>query len=321
MQTQARPLIVIAGPTGVGKTASSLELAKCIGGEIVSADSMQVYRGLDIGTAKLPPEERQDIPHHLLDCLDVHEPFHVARFQELAKEAIDAIHERGHIPMLVGGTGFYLQAIARDIDFSGAGEDTERRQKWAEQAEREGPEALHAELQKIDPDAAEAIHPNNVKRVIRALEFHALTGERISEHNAREKERTGPYTLCTFVLTDDRARLYQEIDRRVDSMVEQGLEQEAYGLYQLSLPAECTATKAIGYKEWFPYFAGTYAREEAIRLIKQNTRHYAKRQWTWFRMWPDAHWIDKQEMPGTEQIVSCMMQYLKEAGIVCGSEE
>lgn len=215
-----RPLIVLTGPTAVGKTALSLELAKAVGGEILSADSMQVYRGMDIGSAKIRPGEMQGIPHHLIDVLDASEEFNVVVFQKLCRQAMEGIYERGHIPILTGGTGFYIQAVLRDIDFTENEENTDYRRQLEQLAAREGPEALHEMLKAVDPTSAQAIHAHNIKRTIRALEFHHLTGEKISEHNEREAERQSPYRYCYFVLNDDREKLYRRIEERVDQMRE-----------------------------------------------------------------------------------------------------
>ena len=311
------PLIVLTGPTAVGKTELSLALAHAVGGEIVSADSMQVYRGLDIGSAKIPPEDRQDVPHHLIDVLDPEEPFDVSRFQKMAEDAMEGILERGHIPILAGGTGFYIQAVTRQIDFTEAGGESSTREKWMRLAEEEGPEALHAKLAEVDPEAAEAIHPNNIKRTIRALEFHEQTGLPISGHNKSQQERTSPYELAYFVLTDDREKLYARIEERVDAMMEQGLEQEVRRLWEQGLTEEMTSMKAIGYKEFFPYFRGECSLEEAVRQIKRNTRHYAKRQLTWFRREPETIWIDKREFGyDDEKILAYMLDVLKEKKII-----
>lgn len=314
------PLIILAGPTAVGKTELSLRLAHAVNGEIISADSMQVYRGLDIGSAKLPPEERDGIEHHLIDVLDPEEPFDVYRFQKMAGQALQEIRERRRIPILTGGTGFYIQAVARGVDFTENGRGEALRRKWTELAEREGAGALFEKLQEADPESAGTIHPHNVKRVIRALEFFEQTGMPISAHNRQEKERESPYNVCYFVLTDDRAYLYGQINRRVDIMLENGLEQEVRALYESGLTEDCTSMKAIGYKEFFPYFRGEYSLEEAVRLIKQNTRHYAKRQLTWFRREPDAVWIDRQKYGrDPEKILAAMLEILKKKEILTES--
>ena len=314
-QDLRKPLLVLAGPTAVGKTGISLMLARAVHGEIISADSMQVYRTLDIGTAKILPEEQEGIPHHLIDVLDPSEDFHVARFQEMARAAMETIYAAGHIPIMTGGTGFYLQAITRDIDFTEEEGSQELRNAWERLAKEEGPEVLHGHLQEVDPVAAAAIHPHNVRRVIRALEYQARVQEPISQHNAKQREKKTPYNLAYFVLTEDRSVLYQKINARVDAMLDAGLEEEARRLYDLHLAPTHTAAKAIGYKEFFSYFRGEYDREEAIRLIKQNTRHYAKRQWTWFKREDDAIWIDRADFADEAAIVDYMLQEIRARGI------
>ena len=218
-----KPLVILTGPTAAGKTKLSINLAKAINGEIVSADSMQVYRRMDIGSAKIRPAEMQGVPHHLIDVLDPKEDFNVVLFQKMAKTAMEDIWTRGHIPILTGGTGFYIQALLYDIDFTENEENVRVRAKLETQAIEEGPEALHARLAAVDPKAAEEIHANNVKRVIRALEYYELTGKRISSHNEEQREKTSPYNFAYFVLNDDREKLYARIDPRVDEMMNDGL--------------------------------------------------------------------------------------------------
>lgn len=303
MTDEKQPLIVLAGPTASGKTGLSLRLASSVGGAIVSADSMQVYRGLDIGSAKIFPEERQGIPHYLIDVLDPEEPFHVARFQQMAREAIEKIRTDGQLPILTGGTGFYIQAVIRDVDFSESSGASPARERLEEIAAEKGPEYLHAMLEKADPEAAGEIHANNVRRVIRALEYHEQTGMPISAHNRIQREKESLYRLFYFVLTDDRKRLYEQIDRRVDRMMEDGLEREVRALYEKGLTEAHSSMKGIGYKEFFPYFRGERTLDETVELIKRNTRHYAKRQLTWFRREPDVIWIDKAAFGYSEDAI------------------
>lgn len=312
-----RPLIILTGPTAVGKTAASIGLAKAVGGEIISADSMQVYRQMDIGSAKITKEEMQGIPHYLVDVLDPEEAFNVVRFQELAKEAMEEIFRNGHIPIVVGGTGFYIQALLYDIDFTENDSDLSFREELEKKAREEGAESLHALLEKADPQAAAQIHPHNVKRVIRALEFNRKTGQKISEHNERERQKESPYNFAYFVLTDDRKALYERIDRRVDKMMEQGLLEEVRRLKDRGLPGDSVSMQGLGYKELFAYLEGEYSLEEAVRIIKRDTRHFAKRQLTWFRRERDVVWIDRQETGQDEQkILDSMLSVLREKQIV-----
>ena len=301
----------------MGKTAASIGLAKAVGGEIISADSMQVYRQMDIGSAKITKEEMQGIPHYLVDVLDPEEAFNVVRFQELAKEAMEEIFRSGHIPIVVGGTGFYIQALLYDIDFTENDSDLSFREELEKKAREEGAESLHALLEKADPQAAAQIHPHNVKRVIRALEFNRKTGQKISEHNERERQKESPYNFAYFVLTDDRKALYERIDRRVDKMMEQGLLEEVRRLKDRGLPGDSVSMQGLGYKELFAYLEGEYSLEEAVRIIKRDTRHFAKRQLTWFRRERDVVWIDRQETGQDEQkILDSMLSVLREKQIV-----
>ena len=264
-----QPLIILTGPTAVGKTALSIELAKALNGEIISADSMQVYRHMDIGSAKIMPEEMEGVPHHLIDVLEPWEEFNVTRFQSMAKEAMAGIYSRGHVPIVTGGTGFYIQALAYDIDFTENEDHSGIREKLEQLSAEKGEEHLHQMLAEIDPESAEAIHANNVKRVIRAIEYYRLTGEKISEHNKREREKQSPYDLYYYVLTRDRAALYERIDRRVDIMMEQGLVDEVKRLKEMG----CTRDMV------------------AVYIIKRDTRHFAKRQLTWFKRERDVRFI------------------------------
>ena len=312
-----RPLIILTGPTAVGKTAASIGLAKAVGGEIISADSMQVYRQMDIGSAKITKDEMQGIPHYLVDVLEPEEAFNVVRFQELAKEAMEEIFRNGHIPIVVGGTGFYIQALLYDIDFTENDSDLSFREELEKKAGEEGAESLHALLEKADPQAAAQIHPHNVKRVIRALEFNRKTGQKISEHNERERQKESPYNFAYFVLTDDRKALYERIDRRVDKMMEQGLLEEVRRLKDRGLPRDSVSMQGLGYKELFAYMEGEYPLEEAVRIIKRDTRHFAKRQLTWFRRERDVVWIDRQENEQDERkILESMLSVLREKQII-----
>lgn len=290
-----KPLIILTGPTAVGKTSLSLSLAKELDGEIVSADSMQVYRYMDIGTAKIREEERQGIPHHLIDVLDPWEDFNVVRFQEMAREALGKIWERGHIPIVTGGTGFYIQALLYDIHFTENNEDSSLRKELEDYARENGAEALHSRLEKVDEKAAVQIHFNNVKRVIRALEFYYQTGKKMSEHNEEERKRTSPYDFKYFVLNDERENLYARINQRVDLMMEEGLVEEVQKLKEMGCDSTMVSMQGLGYKEILSYLEGECTLDEAVYKIKRDTRHFAKRQITWFKRERDVIWLHKPD--------------------------
>lgn len=290
-----RPLIILTGPTAVGKTSLSLSLAKELDGEIVSADSMQVYRYMDIGTAKIREEERQGIPHHLIDVLDPWEDFNVVRFQKMAREALEEIWERGHIPIVTGGTGFYIQALLYDIHFAENNEDSSLRKDLENYARENGAEALHSRLEEVDEKAASQIHFNNVKRVIRALEFYYQTGKKISEHNEEERKRTSPYDFKYFVLNDEREHLYARINQRVDLMMEEGLVEEVQKLKEMGCDSTMVSMQGLGYKEILSYLEGECTLDEAVYKIKRDTRHFAKRQITWFKRERDVIWLHKPD--------------------------
>lgn len=284
-----QPLLIIAGPTASGKTALSVELAKRLNGEIISADSMQVYRGMDIGTAKVTPEEMQGVPHHLIDILEPHEEWNVMEFCRLAAEKIDEIASRGRLPILAGGTGFYIHALAYGAEF-----EEETKSKVREQLEKRSDEDLYAYLQQVDPASCETIHMNNRKRVIRALEYYEQTGNRMSELNARLKEKEAVYDLCFLVLDLDRAVLYERIDRRVDIMLEQGLVDEVRRLRDAGYHREMVSMKGLGYKEILAYLDGEISLEEAVYVLKRDTRHFAKRQLTWMRREKDVTFLERE---------------------------
>ena len=315
-----KPLIVLTGPTAVGKTKLSIALAKAVGGEIISADSMQVYKSMDIGSAKIKKEEMDGVPHYLVDVLEPDEEFHIVKFQQMAKEAMDKIYANGHIPILVGGTGFYIQAIVKDIDFTENEENTEVREKWENYAKEQGAEALHAELSKVDPKSAEAIPAGNVKRVVRALEFYELSGKRISEHNEEQKAKGSPYNFAYFVLNDHRELLYERIEQRIDEMIAEGLVAEVQGLKDRGFTRDMVSMQGLGYKEILDYLDGTLTLEDAVYILKRDTRHFAKRQLTWFRREPEVSWIPKYEYDyDDEKILSAMMKVLDEKGISYGN--
>lgn len=310
-------MIILAGPTAVGKTAASIRLAKAVGGEIISADSMQVYRHMDIGSAKIRPEEMEGVPHYLVDVLEPEEDFNVVRFQQMAKAAAEEIYVRGRIPIAAGGTGFYIQALLYDIDFTENDGDSSFRRELEKTAEEKGGEYLHALLQEADPEAALQIHPHNIKRMIRALEFHHQTGGKISEHNETEREKESPYNFAYFVLTDDRSRLYDRIDRRVDLMMEEGLLDEVRFLKERGVRRDSTAMQGLGYKELYAFLDGEYPLEEAVRIIKRDTRHFAKRQLTWFKRERDVIWADKSVIgQDDDAVIDFILKELKNRGII-----
>ena len=312
-----KPLIILTGPTAVGKTAASIGLAKAIGGEIISADSMQVYRYMDIGSAKIMSEEMNGVCHHLIDVLEPEEEFNVAVFQKMAKEAMQGIYERGHILIVVGGTGFYIQALLYDIDFEKGEENTDYREELEAYAKDHGAQALHDRLREVDPKSADAIHANNVKRVIRALEYYHETGTQISEHNEAEREKESPYQFAYFVLNDVRSHLYERIDHRVDLMMEQGLLDEVTALKNRGCTREMVSMQGLGYKEILDYLDGKDTLEEAVTILKRDTRHFAKRQLTWFRRERDVRWIQKEEYGyDEEKILQAMLEILREKEII-----
>lgn len=306
-QNQKRPLIILAGPTAVGKTDLSIALAKRIHGQIISADSMQVYKGMDIGTAKITRDEMQGVPHYLIDVLDPTEDFNVVIFQQMAKDAMEKIYAAGDIPILVGGTGFYIQALLYDIDFEENNSDTSIREKYQKIAKEQGADYLHEQLKLVDPRAAEEIHAHNVKRVIRALEFYKQTGRRISEHNEEQREKASPYEYAYYVLNDDRQKLYERIDKRVDLMMESGLVDEVKNLKEHGCTREMVSMQGLGYKEIFAYLEGEYSYEEAVYVLKRDTRHFAKRQLTWFKREQDVIWLDRGQFEDTDSILDAMI--------------
>lgn len=318
MKEADRPgLVILTGPTAVGKSELSIALARQIGGEIISADSMQVYRHMDIGSAKIRPEQMGGIPHHLIDVLEPTEEFNVVSFQRLARTAVKGIYERGHIPVVVGGTGFYIQALIYDIDFTENDEDTALRNRLGQIAATEGSEALYERLRRIDPASCETIHAHNVKRVIRAIEFYEKTGMRISEHNKKQRERTSPYHFAYFVLNDDRDRLYGKIEARIDRMMEQGLVEEVSALAAAGCTRDMVSMQGLGYKEILDYLDHRISLEEAVYTLKRDTRHFAKRQLTWFRRERDVLWINKPEYAYDEaRILDHIIRILSEKKII-----
>ena len=295
MTENKKPLIILTGPTAVGKTSASIGLAKSLGCEIISADSMQVYKYMDIGTAKATKEEMQGIKHYLIDELLPSDEFNVFIFKKMAKKALEEIYSNDQIPIIVGGTGFYIQALLYDIDFTEQDTDIAYRNKLSEFAAVNGNHALHEKLKNIDPVSYETIHENNVKRVIRALEYYHNCSEPISKHNDSERQKESPYDFRYFVLNDDRENLYRRIDKRVDQMMEEGLLDEVDHLQKMGYTKDMVSMQGLGYKELFDVLDGSCSLEEGIYRIKRDTRHFAKRQLTWFHSKPEVIWINKAD--------------------------
>jgi tRNA dimethylallyltransferase len=296
-----KPLIIIAGPTACGKTAVSVELAKEINGEIISADSMQVYKDMNIGTAKVLPSETQGIKHYWIDELYPDEDFSVAVFKNKTKSYINEIYSKGKLPIMVGGTGFYINAVVYDTDFSEECTNNAIRDKLEDYLMEYGKVALYERLKDIDPEACETIHINNTKRVIRAIEYYEMTGERISVHNKREKERSPYYDTRMFILSMDRALLYERIDKRIDIMLEQGLVSEVEQLYS-KYDRSLVSMQGLGYKEIISYLEGECSLDEAVYVLKRDTRHFAKRQLTWFKHQCNGVWINVDEFDNSVDV-------------------
>lgn len=330
---EKKPLIIITGPTAVGKTAISIEMAKAVNGEIISADSMQVYKYMNIGTAKITSEEMNGVPHHLIDILEPTEDFNVYLFQKYAKQALDKIYANGRIPIIVGGTGFYIQSLLYDIDFDDKpvitpenekdislkgidGKDdnndlriNQYREELIKYYEENGAVKLHELLNEIDPESAKAIHENNVKRVIRAIEFYKENGYPISKHNKEQRKKEAPYNFAYFVLNQDRKILYDRIEKRIDIMIEDGLVNEVKELLAMGCTDDMVSMQGLGYKEIIPYLKGECSLEEAIYILKRDTRHFAKRQLTWFRRERDVIWVDKDVLSSTNQQLDYMLKH------------
>lgn len=314
--SKKKPLLILTGPTAVGKTEASIQLAKACGGEIISADSMQVYRHMDIGTAKIRPEEMQGVPHYMIDEFEPDEEFNVFVFQKKVKTYMEEIYRRGNIPILVGGTGFYIQAVLYDIAFTEENQGNTYRLELQHEAEKEGGrEKLHGLLREVDPESAAFIHANNVKRVIRALEYYHDTGEKFSLHNETQRKKDSPYNFCYFVLNTERGILYDRIDRRVDQMMEEGLESEVQGLLDRGYDRSLVSMQGLGYKEIAAALCGEMTMEEAVYVLKRDTRHFAKRQLTWFRRERDVTMIQKEQYKTTGELVREMIRLAEEKGI------
>ena len=310
-----RPLLILTGPTAAGKTALSIQAAKAFDGEIISADSMQVYKGMDIGSAKIRRDEMDGVPHHLIDVLEPEEPFHVVKFQELARAAMEGIYERGHLPIITGGTGFYIQALLYDIDFTENDADPAYRETLERLAMERGAAYLHGLLKERDPKAAQEIHENNVKRVIRALEFYEKTGTPISVHNAAQREKESPYRFAYVVLNRNREELYRRIDRRVDQMMEAGLLEEVDTLRKRGYDRSYVSMQGLGYKELLAYLDGECTLEEAVYILKRDTRHFAKRQLTWFKRERDTDWLSLDQKTDEEALAD-LTEILKRRGVI-----
>lgn len=301
-------LIILAGPTASGKTSVSIDLAKRIGGEIISADSMQVYRGMDVGTAKIKADEMQGVKHYLINVLDPTEDFNIVKFQDMVKYSIEEIRQNGHIPILVGGTGFYIQSVIYDIDFDTQDDNGGIRKALEEEYDKMGADFMYEKLKKIDSVSAENIHKNNKKRIIRAIEYFLINNALISEHNESQRKKDSPYDFRFFVLNPPRDILYDRINQRVDKMVEEGLVEEVKGLKNAGLSIENISMQGIGYKEILEYLDGEITLDEAVDKIKQNTRHMAKRQVTWFKREKDVIYINPFEFENNEKIVDYMVE-------------
>lgn len=301
------PLIILSGPTATGKTDLSVLFAKHYDLEIISADSAQVYKGMDIGSAKITDEEMQGIPHHLIDVCEIDEDYSAFLFKEMADSAMADIYKRGKIPLVVGGTGFYIQALLKDVEFDDEGPDEEYRAELQKTADEKGSSFIHNMLKEVDPESAEKIPEGNVKRVIRAIEYYHLTGKKISEHNSEESVKEPNFNAAYFVLIDDRDVMYERIERRVDKMIEAGLETEVRSLLEKGADPASVAMQAIGYKEMVPFIKGEYSLDEAIYQIKLRTRHFAKRQITWYKREPDVIYINRKDFDHDNEKMSEFM--------------
>jgi tRNA dimethylallyltransferase len=312
------PLIIVTGPTAVGKTALSVELALRIGGEIISADSMQVYRGMDIGTAKVREEEKKGVPHYLIDILDPDEEFNVTIFKQMAEECIADILSRGKIPIIAGGTGFYIQSVLYDVEFTDFDEEkrAEIKAMLEDTLEQKGIDFMYEKLKETDPEYAAVIHKNNIRRVLHGLEFNILTGGKLSEHNEEQRERTSPYNFLYCVLNDDRAKVYGRINSRVDDMLKEGLADEVRALLAKGYSRELPSMLGLGYKEMADYLSGDCTYEAAVELIKRDTRHFAKKQLTWFKREKDTTEVNRMKLETLDQMLNFIISGMKLKGII-----
>lgn len=304
-----KKVIILTGPTASGKTNLSVKLAKAINGEIISADSIQVYKYMDIGSAKVTPEEMDGIKHYLIDEFLPDEEFNIYIFKERAKKYVEEIHAKGKIPIIVGGTGFYIQALLYDIEFDEEDNDMSYRQMLSELAEEKGPEYLHDMLKEADEESAKNIHHNNVKRVIRALEYYKKTGKKFSQNNEEQSKKVSPYDFNYFVLNMDRNKLYDRINKRIDIMMENGLVDEVKGLLDMGYDKDLVSMQGIGYKEVVSYLNGEMTLEETTEVLKRDTRHFAKRQLTWFRREKDTCWVEYEAFDNdSEKILNYLIE-------------
>ena len=313
-----KPLVIITGPTGVGKTDISIDIAKKINGEIISADSMQIYKYMDIGSAKITKEEMDGIKHYLVDELNPDEEFNVYMFKTMSKRAMEEIYAKGKIPIIVGGTGFYIQSILYDIEFSDEEEKGDSiRKKYEQLAKEKGNLYVHKLLEEVDKESADSIHENNLKRVIRALEYFEVNHEKISVHNSREASKKSPYNFVYFVLNRQRDVLYERIDKRVDMMIEQGLVNEVKNLLTLGYMPDLVSMQGLGYKEIVAYLNGEYTLDEAVEIIKRDTRHFAKRQLTWFRREKEVTFMNYEDYGNDKGLVSnAMVEIMHKKAII-----
>jgi len=311
------PLIIITGPTAVGKTALSVELAKAVGGEIISADSMQVYRYMDIGTAKIREEEKKGIPHYLIDILNPDEDFDVTLFKKKAEECISDILSRGKIPIIAGGTGFYIQSVLYDVEFSDYDEEqrSEVRMLLENTLSQKGIDFMYERLREKDPEYAAVIHKNNIRRVLHGLEFNIMTGEKLSDHNNEQRERVSPYNFLYCVLNDDRAKVYGRINNRVDEMLKEGLADEVRALLNRGYSRELKSMQGLGYKEMADYLSGDCSYAEAVEVLKRDTRHFAKKQLTWFKRERDTLEINRETLINEERMLEFIMSAADLKGI------
>ncbi len=316
MENQKKKVICIVGPTASGKTALSIALAKELHGEIVSCDSMQIYRGMDIGTAKPTREEMQDVPHHMLSVVSPEENYSVARYVEEAGKCVDDILNRGKTPIIVGGTGLYVDSLIKGTEFAEYREDEEYRSELFKLSEEKGKGFIHDMLKAVDPERAEEIHENNVKRVIRALEVYKATGKTISEHDAEDMKKPSRYdAIYIGLMYEEREKLYRRINLRVDMMLEAGLCDEVDRLLKSGVSPEATSMQAIGYKELVSYFEGNCSLEEAAEQIKQASRRYAKRQMTWFKRNKNTNWIAVDKSKNISDLLHASMNFISFKGI------